>query len=247
MEIAGEPWFVAADVCRALGLHIQPNGPNVTVATRKLAADEKTLYPLQGKRKGAVVSVPGLYKLIMRSDKPRRRPSKTGSLGKFLPDFMRSPVTKEYIAELSSTGKIPAQELVDKIPGNRYIPNRSTWAHPKLAVFFAPGQTQGVAVADHAAADLLTNPMKYIEALMGQAKKIEAERDLAIQQKEANTRQTLECAARSMRAPQWATARYQQDRRRSITEQLWRRSAKRTHKERHEAQPKHGLRVTTYY
>lgn len=42
--------------------------------------------------------------------------------------------------------------------------------------------TQGVAVHENAAADLLENPMKYIEALMGQAKQMKAERDAALAQ-----------------------------------------------------------------
>jgi len=39
-------------------------------------------------------------------------------------------------------------------------------------------QTQGVAVADHAAADLLETPLKYLEAIMGQAKVLKAEREV---------------------------------------------------------------------
>lgn len=35
-------------------------------------------------------------------------------------------------------------------------------------------QTQGVAVADHAAEDLLKNPLKYLEAIIGQAKELQA-------------------------------------------------------------------------
>lgn len=34
-------------------------------------------------------------------------------------------------------------------------------------------QTQGVAVADHAAEDLLKNPLKYLEAISGQAKELQ--------------------------------------------------------------------------
>lgn len=42
--------------------------------------------------------------------------------------------------------------------------------HLKVIRAYDRLQTQGVAVADHAAADLLENPLKYLEALMGQAK-----------------------------------------------------------------------------
>lgn len=56
------------------------------------------------------------------------------AFGKHLPHFLNSPETKEYLAALSSaTESVP----LDIIPGNRYIPNRGTWAHPKLAIFFA--------------------------------------------------------------------------------------------------------------
>ncbi|PMR71365.1 KilA-N domain-containing protein [Halomonas heilongjiangensis] len=57
------------------------------------------------------------------------------AFGKDLSNFMRSPETKEYIAELSRAVK--STDLLIKVPGNRYIPDRGTWAHPELAVFFA--------------------------------------------------------------------------------------------------------------
>ena len=42
VELEGNPWFVAADVCRALGMYLLPNGqPNATGATRRLGDDEK--------------------------------------------------------------------------------------------------------------------------------------------------------------------------------------------------------------
>lgn len=55
--------------------------------------------------------------------------------GKDISNFMRSPETKEYMKELSRA--VESTDLIVKVPGNRYIPDRGTWAHPKLAVFFA--------------------------------------------------------------------------------------------------------------
>ena len=47
------------------------------------------------------------------------------------------------------------------------------WISPafnlKVIRAFDTLQTQGVAVAEHAAADLLSNPLKYLEAIIGQA------------------------------------------------------------------------------
>ncbi|WP_370870217.1 KilA-N domain-containing protein, partial [Rhodoferax sp.] len=73
--------------------------------------------------------------------------------GKRLDHFMASESTAEYLSALSElTGLAPRNSgskvgglpynhrttaLVVAVPGNRYIPDRGTWAHPKLAVFFA--------------------------------------------------------------------------------------------------------------
>lgn len=70
------PWFVASDVCRVLGLH------NTTQAVRSLAPNERNLmgrsnlnqnevsFPNRG---ATVISESGLYKLVLRSDKPQAK------------------------------------------------------------------------------------------------------------------------------------------------------------------------------
>lgn len=70
VQIDGNPWFVAADVCRALGRG------NPTMALKLLGSDEKALIRNEGlSRFGSIncVSESGLYKLMMRSDKPEAR------------------------------------------------------------------------------------------------------------------------------------------------------------------------------
>lgn len=69
VEIDGQPWFVAADVCRILGLS------QVTNALRNLGRDEITLTRIKGFRGSHIntISESGLYKLVMRSDKPAAR------------------------------------------------------------------------------------------------------------------------------------------------------------------------------
>lgn len=79
---AGDPWFIAKDVCDILGLD------NVTYALRSLDDDEKTnitnchvggistvlgIDTSNGGRAPLIVSEPGLYKLIMRSRKPEAK------------------------------------------------------------------------------------------------------------------------------------------------------------------------------
>ncbi len=65
----GQPWFVAADVCKALGIS------NTTVAMRLLDLDERARFNLGLRGLGAanILTESGLYKLIMRSDKPQAR------------------------------------------------------------------------------------------------------------------------------------------------------------------------------
>ncbi|GHE22832.1 hypothetical protein GCM10017767_33530 [Halomonas urumqiensis] len=48
--------------------------------------------------------------------------------------------------------------------------------HLKVIRAYDQLQTEGVAVADHAADDLIDNPLDYMEKLLGQAKQLKAER-----------------------------------------------------------------------
>lgn len=68
IERDGEPWFVAADVCRAL------EHSNVTVALDRLDEDEKAKLNL-GLPGGATgcVNEPGLYSLVLGSRKPEAK------------------------------------------------------------------------------------------------------------------------------------------------------------------------------
>lgn len=66
--IDGEAWFVAKDVCDVLDMTVE--------ATRRLDRDEKGLTKIQtlgGNQDMTIVSEPGLYKLIMRSNKPEAK------------------------------------------------------------------------------------------------------------------------------------------------------------------------------
>lgn len=79
VTIDGAPVFVVTDVCRALAIHVMPNGDvNSTSAVKKLAPDESAFYRIAGSpgtpaRTVRVISESGLYKLVMRSDKPEAR------------------------------------------------------------------------------------------------------------------------------------------------------------------------------
>ena len=68
--LEGEPRFVAADVCRALGLG------NSSMAVSKLDEDEKgisSIDTLGGEQKLGIVNEPGLYTLVLSSRKPEAK------------------------------------------------------------------------------------------------------------------------------------------------------------------------------
>ena len=93
---AGEPWFVAKDVCDILELN------NVTEALRPLDDDEKSNFrnsevAQNGGRAPLIISEPGLYKLIMRSRKPEAHEFQRWVTHEVLPQIRRTggyvPVT----------------------------------------------------------------------------------------------------------------------------------------------------------
>lgn len=76
VQLDGEPWFVAKDVCIVLGYNVKANGEvNTTNALRPLGADEVTTARISSKgNPPKLISESGLYKLVLRSDKPQAKP-----------------------------------------------------------------------------------------------------------------------------------------------------------------------------
>lgn len=76
MTLEGNPWFVARDTCEALEMNLV-GGTNPWL--KHLAGEEKRPIPKglifgKGMSQATVISESGLYKLIMRSDKPQAKP-----------------------------------------------------------------------------------------------------------------------------------------------------------------------------
>lgn len=95
VEIDGEPWFLAADVCKLLDIQ------NVSREVSSLDDDEKLLYEIRmagQMRKANFVNESGLYALIFRSKKE--------SAKKF-----RKWVTKEVIPSIRKTGSFGINRL----------------------------------------------------------------------------------------------------------------------------------------
>lgn len=94
----GEPWFVAADVCRALELS------NTTLFVKRLDEDEKSITlisneGIRGNPNMTIVSEPGLYALVLGSRKPEARAFKHWIMHEVIPSIRKS---SGYIAGQST-------------------------------------------------------------------------------------------------------------------------------------------------
>ena len=90
VEIDGEPWFVATDVCKALTI------ANATYATRNLNEVEVqrihqgTFHPMKGGAPVIMITESGLYKLVMRSDKAQAKEFQDWVTREVLPTFRKT-------------------------------------------------------------------------------------------------------------------------------------------------------------
>lgn len=92
MNEAGEPWFIAADVCAVLGLD------NVTKALLRVDDDDKTLISIQGRtptegiigRQVNIISESGFYSLVLSSRKPVAKPFKRWVTHEVLPSIRKT-------------------------------------------------------------------------------------------------------------------------------------------------------------
>ena len=67
LNLNGEPWFVAVDVCIALDLS------NPTIAVSRLDEDERAKFNLGRQGDATIVNEPGLYTLVLSSRKPEAK------------------------------------------------------------------------------------------------------------------------------------------------------------------------------
>lgn len=90
VTLEGEPWFVAADVCRALEID--------STATRRLDEDEKAALRLtqtssNGTEQGrdvTIINEPGLYSLVLASRKPEAKAFKRWITHEVIPSIRKN-------------------------------------------------------------------------------------------------------------------------------------------------------------
>ena len=102
LTIDGEPWFVAADVCRALEIG------NPSMAVERLDDDEKgisTIDTLGGKQRMTIINEPGLYSLVLSSRKPEAK-------------AFRRWITHEVIPTIRKYGGYMTKSLLEQVLEN---------------------------------------------------------------------------------------------------------------------------------
>lgn len=108
-ELDGEPWFLAIDVCKVLGLS------NVSEATSNISNTEVQTFRVPGTRGRAnkIVNESGLYQLVFQSRKPHARDFRDWVTGTVLPAIRKDG---GYVMgeEKVTTGEMSEDELVLK-------------------------------------------------------------------------------------------------------------------------------------
>lgn len=132
--IDGEPWFVAADVCKAL------EHTNVTVALSRLDDDEKAKFSL-GLSGGDTwcVNEPGLYGLVLGSRKPEAKAFKRWIKHDILPALRK---TGTYTARTMTPNEIIAAIAADNVEKERRLKSLEDGFHEAMEVLAEPPEAE---------------------------------------------------------------------------------------------------------
>ena len=123
LNLNGEPWFVAADVCKALEL----GNPSMTV--ERLDDDEKgisTIDTLGGKQRMAIINEPGLYSLVITSRKPEAKAFKRWITHEVIPAIRKHGV---YITDEKLKLFAEHPELLDALMKSLYATHAENLRH----------------------------------------------------------------------------------------------------------------------
>lgn len=126
LNIDGEPWFVAADVCIVLEVG------NPTQALTRLDDDEVTLISNEG-RQTNIVSESGLYALVLGSRKPQAKPFKRWVTREVIPSIRK---TGSYGVAPALTGPALYLAAIEQATAEiAALENRNAELEPKAARF----------------------------------------------------------------------------------------------------------------
>ena len=120
LNLNGEPWFVAVDVCSVLDLS------NPTIAVSRLDEDERAKFNLGRQGDATIVNEPGLYTLVLGSRKPEAKAFKRWITHEVLPNIRKHGV---YITDEKLKLFAEHPELLDALMESLYTAHAENLRH----------------------------------------------------------------------------------------------------------------------
>lgn len=120
LNLNGEPWFVAVDVCSVLDLS------NPTIAVNRLDEDERAKFNLGRQGDATIVNEPGLYTLVLGSRKPEAKAFKRWITHEVLPNIRKHGV---YITDEKLKLFAEHPELLDALMRSLYTAHAENLRH----------------------------------------------------------------------------------------------------------------------
>ena len=120
LNLNGEPWFVAVDVCSVLDLS------NPTIAVSRLDEDERAKFNLGRQGDATIVNEPGLYTLVLGSRKPEAKAFKRWITHEVIPAIRKHGV---YITDEKLKLFAEQPELLDALMKSLYAAHAENLRH----------------------------------------------------------------------------------------------------------------------
>ena len=120
LNLNGEPWFVAVDVCSVLDLS------NPTIAVSRLDEDERAKFNLGRQGDATIVNEPGLYTLVLGSRKPEAKAFKRWIIHEVIPAIRKHGV---YITDEKLKLFAEHPELLDALMKSLYAAHAENLRH----------------------------------------------------------------------------------------------------------------------
>ena len=120
LNLNGEPWFVAVDVCSILDLS------NPTIAVSRLDEDERAKFNLGRQGDATIVNEPGLYTLVLGSRKPEAKAFKRWITHEVIPAIRKHGV---YITDEKLKLFAEHPELLDALMKSLYATHAENLRH----------------------------------------------------------------------------------------------------------------------
>ena len=120
LNLNGEPWFVAVDVCSVLDLS------NPTIAVSRLDEDERAKFNLGRQGDATIVNEPGLYTLVLGSRKPEAKAFKRWITHEVIPAIRKHGV---YITDEKLKLFAEHPELLDALIKSLYAAHAENLRH----------------------------------------------------------------------------------------------------------------------